>query len=168
MQFIYLDQEGNLTSAGHAPYLDLESPSPSESSLISSILEEDWLKGDFERKVMAYAADKIVPAHLEETKDRRLRMVDATRRAVHERLTKEINHWTHRYNELKAASDAGKQPRMQPENARRRAEELTARLQTRTSELEKERAISSSPPIIVGVLVVPQGWLPGRFQFGTT
>ena len=70
---------------------------------------------------MAYAADKIVPAHLEETKDRRLRMVDATRRAVHERLTKEINHWTHRYNELKAASDAGKQPRMQPENARRRA-----------------------------------------------
>ena len=160
LQFIYLDREGNLTSAGHAPYLDLESPSPSESSLISSILEEDWLKGDFERKVMAYAADKIVPAHLEETKDRRLRMVDATRRAVHERLTKEINHWTHRYNELKAASDAGKQPRMQPENARRRAEELTARLQTRTSELEKERAISSSPPIIVGgALVVPQGWL---------
>ena len=59
--------------------------------------------------------------------------------AVHERLTKEINYWIHRYEKLKLELAAGKQPRMQPENARRRAEELTERLQQRKTELDAQR-----------------------------
>ncbi len=146
MQFIYLDSQGNLADGGHAPYLDLEKASPDELSAVSGLLQEDWLRGECENKILAYATEKIVPEHFEETRERRLRMIDATRRAVHERLTKEINHWTHRYNQLLAQAEAGKQPRMQPENARRRAEELTSRLEERGKELDKERTIASAPP----------------------
>ena len=49
------------------------------------------------------------------------------RTAVQDRLVKEINYWTHRYEQLKLDVDSGKQPRMRPENAKRRATELSDR-----------------------------------------
>jgi DNA-binding transcriptional MerR regulator len=82
---------------------------------------------------------------------------------VHERLTKEIDHWQDRYFHLKEAMEAGKQPRMQPENARRRAEELRARLEQRTKELMAKRSVVSSSPVVVGAaLVIPAGLLARR------
>ena len=54
--------------------------------------------------------------------------------AVQERLVKEINYWSDRYIKLSDDVSAGKQPRMQPENARRRVDELTARRGLVTSE----------------------------------
>ena len=50
-------------------------------------------------------------------------------------MTKEISFWTDRYEKLKEDVAAGKQPRMQPENAKRRVEELDARLKSREQEL---------------------------------
>lgn len=87
-------------------------------------------------------------------------MIDLTLQAVHERLTKEINYWSHRYEQLLLEHQAGKQPVTQPENARRRAEELTNRLQVRKKELEEQRHVVSSTPVIVGgALIIPQGYL---------
>ena len=52
---------------------------------------------------------------------------------------------------------------MQPENAKRRAEELTARLEQRKRELDQQRQVVSSTPIVVGAaLVIPQGLLANR------
>jgi len=90
-------------------------------------------------------------------------MVEKTLAAVQERLVKEINYWSERYIKLTEDVAAGKQPRLQPDNARRRVEELTARLETRRKELEAMRHVVSSTPVIVGgALIVPAGLLAQR------
>ncbi len=160
MQFVFFDELGNSTLGGHAPYLDYEAPDEEELQLIQPIAQESWIKKDLEKAALSYSVEKLVPDHLEEVKSRRESYVDQTLRAVHARLTKEINYWSHRYSKLKTEVEAGRQPRIQPENARRRAEDLTERLENRTAELNKQRSVISSTPIIVGcALVVPQGWL---------
>lgn len=112
---------------------------------------------------LEHAVKTLVPEHFEEIKSRRERMVDLTLQAVHERLTKEINYWSYRYEQLLLEFQAGRQPGIQPENARRRAEELTGRLQARTRELEAQRHVVSSTPVIVGgALIIPQGLLNQR------
>ena len=160
MQFVLIDEDGNISQGGHAPYLDYEETTAKEQSVITEILQQDWLHENMEKPAISYAVQSMVPAHLGEVKDRRQRMVDATLQAVHERLTKEINYWSHRYAKLNLDVQVGKQPRMQPENARRRAEELTERLQQRSKELESQRHIASNTPLIVGgALIIPQGLL---------
>jgi hypothetical protein len=163
MQFIMINEGGEVTIGGHAPYLDFEEVASDEFSQIKSILEESWLKQDLEQPVIAHAVQNLVPEHINDVKQRREEKVDKTLNAVHERLTKEINHWTHRYQQLKVQADAGKQPRMQPENARRRAEELTSRLKERKEDLEIQRHVTSSTPLVIGgALIIPQGLLNKR------
>lgn len=163
MQFVEIDELGNVTYAGWAPHLDLEPINDSDAYLVQDVTKASWLCDTLEQKALAYAASKIVPEHFEEVKGRRENQVDKTLDAVHERLTKEIDYWQDRYFHLKEAMEAGKQPRMQPENARRKAEELTARLEQRTRELQTKRSIISSPPVVVGgALVIPQGLLSQR------
>ncbi len=74
----------------------------------------------------------------------------STLEAVHERLTREINHWSKRANDLAAEVKAGKQPKLQPDNARKRVEDLKARLDSRRRELEAQLQLSSNPPTIAG------------------
>ncbi|WP_419633868.1 DUF3883 domain-containing protein [Thiolapillus sp.] len=110
-----------------------------------------------------HASTHLVPEHYEEVKKRRERQVDKILAAVNERLVKEINHWSDRYIKLSEDVAAGKQPRVQPEMARRRVEELTARLEQRKKELESMRSVVSSSPVVIGgALVIPQGLLAGR------
>lgn len=159
MQFVLIDSRGNIHQGGYAPYLDYEPPDKEELVMVQDILEESWLKQNMELPALEHAVKNLVPQHFEEVKARRERMTDLTMQAVHERLAKEINYWSHRYEELLLAHQAGKQPVTQPENARRRAEDLTNRLQVRRKELESQRHIVSSTPVIVGgALIVPQGY----------
>ncbi|WP_457573269.1 helicase-related protein [Desulfolithobacter sp.] len=163
MQFVLIDKSGNVTHGGHAPYLDYEEPAADEQDIVQELLADPWLRKSMEKPALAYDVQTMVPVHFKEVKERRERMVDATLRAVHERLTKEISYWSHRYNKLLVEVQAGRQPRMQPENARRRAEELTERLQQRTVELEAQRHVASSTPHIVGgALIIPQGLIDSR------
>jgi len=160
MQFVLIDANGNISQGGHAPYLDYEPLDTEEMELVQDILDQEWLKQNMEGLALGHAVRTLVPEHFNEVKSRRERIVDATLKAVHERLTKEINYWSHRYQQLKLDVEAGNQPRMQPENARRRAEDLTERLQQRRLELENQRHVVSSTPIVVGgALVIPQGLL---------
>ncbi|QTA82379.1 Helicase C-terminal domain-containing protein, DUF3883 [Desulfonema limicola] len=160
MQFVLTDSKGNISQGGHAPYLDYEAAGPVEMTLIKPLFEQSWLKQNMDIPALEHAVKNLVPEHFNEVKSRRERMVDLTLQAVHERLTKEINFWSFRYEQLLSEFQAGKQPAIQPENARRRAEELTGRLQQRTRELEEKRDIVSNTPVIVGgALIIPQGFL---------
>ena len=79
-----------------------------------------------------------------------------------DRLTKEINYWDHRADQLKDKELAGKGAKghLNSGIARQRAEELAERLKRRLEELEQERQISAQQPVIVGgALVVPAGYL---------
>ena len=163
MQFIQIDAKNTIFQGGHAPYLDYEEINAQEMELIKDILDQDWLKHNMEIPALEHAVNNIVPQHFEEVKSRQEQMVDFTSQAVHERLTKEINYWSNRYEKLLDDYKTGKQPIMQPENARRRAEDLTSRLTNRLKELEEKRHVVSSTPVIVGgALIIPQGLLYQR------
>ena len=163
MQFVEIDSQGKVTHAGWAPHLDLE-PLPSQDSyLIQDILKQPWLCDTLEQQALAYASENLVMDHFNEVKERRERQVDKILNAVHERLTKEIDYWQDRYFHLKDAMEAGKQPRVQPDMAKRRVEEMRARLEQRTKELMAKRNVISSPPVVVGgALVIPAGLLAQR------
>jgi hypothetical protein len=124
-------------------------------------LEAEWLKGDLESLALSYAVQHLVPMHFDEVRQRREEMVDRTLAAVQDRLTKEIVYWDHRAEELKAQEQAGrKNARLNSEMARRRADELQARLERRIEELEQERRLSVLPPkVLGGAIVVPTGLL---------
>ena len=163
IQFVQIDSQGTVTNAGWAPHLDMEPVEDSDQALIQDILNEPWLCDTLEQQALGYAAEKLVPEHYQEIQEQRERQVKKTLDAVHERLTREIDYWQDRYFHLKDAMEAGKQPRMQPENARRRAEELRARLEQRTKELMAKRSVVSSSPVVVGAaLVIPAGLLARR------
>ena len=163
LHFVEWHPDGRVSNAGPAPYLDYSVLNATDRDLIEDILDADWLGADLETKAIAYAAQRLVPEHLQEVKGRRQSEVDKTLAAVHERLVKEINYWSTRAIKLQEEVQAGRQPRMQPENARRRAEELTERLARRQKELEARRhVISNTPQAVGGVLVIPQGLLAER------
>ena len=158
LQFVLLRQDKEPVNAGPAPYLDYEAPSETESALVETILADGWPDTEIEAQALAYASSHIVPDHYTEVRDRRIRAVEATLNAVHARLHAEINHLNHRYQQLLLDVQSGKQPKMQPENIRRRAEELTARLEQRTRELGADRHVAAAPPRVLGAaLVLPQG-----------
>lgn len=159
MQFVEIDSQGNTAAAGYAPYLDYRPLADEERSLLSRIPEPAWLRGELESRVLEYAAEHLVPAHLGQVRLRKQALIDKTRAAVHERLTKEINYWDHRAVQLNEQELAGRtNARLNSGLARQRADELTARLQKRMAELDEERRISALPPVVLGAaLVVPAG-----------
>jgi superfamily II DNA or RNA helicase len=159
MQFIEIDEGGRTRMAGHAPYLDYRPPTDEERALVGPSLEQPWLSGDLEAKILEHAVAALVPDHLGEVRQRKEELVSRTLAAVKDRLTKEINYWDHRAETLRAQEQAGRaNARTNSAKARARADELQARLKRRMEELEQERRISPQPPIVIGgALVVPAG-----------
>ena len=77
------------------------------------------------------------PSTCRRCRDSKLPLLAKTEAAVKDRLTKEINYWDHRAEELKLQEAAGKpNARLNSGEARKRADNLQARLQKRLAELE--------------------------------
>ena len=160
MQFVELNGQGQTRMAGAAPYLDYRPLADDEHRVVPAVLEQPWFRQDLESRVLAYAVGELVPRHLADVRQRREELVAKTMAAVKERLTKEIAYWDHRAEELKAQEAVGRQPRMNWQRARQRADDLQARLQRRMTELEQERHLSPLPPVMIGgALIVPAGLL---------
>ncbi|MFQ3664066.1 MAG: helicase-related protein, partial [Chloroflexaceae bacterium] len=112
------------------------------ATILSSL--SSFLSPNLEQQALSHAIARIVPEHLQEVRSRRLHLIEKTRAAVKDRLTKEINYWDHRAEELKlreqatatptlplAGAGQGRGLRLNSQEARRRADELQARLQKR-------------------------------------
>ncbi len=163
LQFVEINEQGIAINAGWAPHLDLQPIEDYDRKLVGDILQSHWLNHNLEALALNYASQKLVPEHYAEVKGRRERQANKTMAAVNERLVKEVNYWSDRYIKLQDDVSAGKQPRMQPEMARRRVDELTARLEQRKAELiALKNVVSSTPVVIGGALVIPQGLLSMR------
>jgi superfamily II DNA or RNA helicase len=163
LQFVEIDQHGQAFHAGWAPHLDLQPIDDYGLKLVQDILNAPWISADLEGLALNHASQHLVPEHYQEVKARREHQADKVLAAVNERLVKEINYWSDRYIKLSDDVAAGKQPRMQPEMARRRVDELTERLNQRKRELEAMKAVVSSTPVVIGgALVIPQGLLAQR------
>ncbi|GHU44762.1 helicase [Betaproteobacteria bacterium] len=163
MQFVEIDPQGNATNAGWAPHLDLEPFADADLPLIADILGAPWITRNLEQQALAHASIHLVPEHFNEVRTRRENHVDKTLEAVHKRLVKEIDHWADRYSKLKDDAAAGKDVRLNLDNARRTTDELTVRLESRTKELKAMRHVVSATPVVVGgALVIPAGLLAQR------
>lgn len=163
MLYVEIDRSGRVRPLNHAPYLDLrplapDEPSPAE---IFALPECAWISTELEQRALEYAIGEMVPEHLNEVRARRFEMIERTRAAVRERLTKEIAYWDHQAEKLKIQEQAGKAgARLNSQEARRRADELQARLDRRMRELDLEKQISALQPVVTGgFLVVPRGMI---------
>jgi hypothetical protein len=163
MLYIELSPDGSVRHLHYAPYLDYRPLRDTETRVdeFLAMSECSWIDKDVERQALAYAVAHVVPEHTEEVRKRRTALIERTEAAVKERLTKEIIHWDHRTQQLKAQEEAG-QPnaRLNSQEARRRADDLQGRLQKRLADLALERQLAALPPVMVGgTLVVPAGLL---------
>ena len=163
MLYVELDSQGQARNAAYAPYLDFrplreDEPSPEE---ILARPKCAWIAQGLEAQALAYAVTQVVPEHLEEVRRRRLELIEKTRAAVRDRLTKEIAYWDHPAEQLRLQEQAGKpNARLNSQEARRRADELAARLEKRMQELDREAQISPLPPVVMGgFVVIPAGLL---------
>lgn len=163
LQFVEMTPDGQATPAPFARHLDLVPITAEQAKQVQDVLRADWVTHHVEARAMAYAVEHLVPEHTQEVSGRRQRQADKQMAAVRDRLIKEIQYWADRAVKLDMDVRAGKQPKLQPDNARRRAEELSARLKQRTAELQAMRQVASgSPNIIGGTLVIPAGLLAER------
>jgi SNF2 family DNA or RNA helicase len=163
MLYVELDAWGNARHLHYAPYLDYR-PLRENEPQFQAILdhpESAWITRGLEQKALGHAIAHVVPEHLDEVRSRRLQWIEKVRAAVKDRLTKEIAYWDHRAEELRLKEQAGKTGfRLNSQEARRRADDLQARLQKRMGELDLEAQVSALPPVVLGgLVVVPMGLL---------
>jgi len=159
--FVEIDAQGTAGHINYAPYLDyrpLGDGEPTAAAILARP-EASWIGRDLESKAQAHAIAEVVPEHLAEVRDRKLALLDKTEAAVKDRLTKEINYWDFRAEQLKEQERAGKaNARLNSGEARKRADELQARLQRRMEEIKRERQLAPLPPVVLGgLLVAPIG-----------
>jgi SNF2 family DNA or RNA helicase len=159
--YVEIDCEGQTKHVNYAPYLDYRPLADGEPSLndVLSRPECQWVTKELEYQAQGHAIEHVVPEHLNEVKSRKLDLIAKTEAAVKDRLTKEINYWDHRAEELKLQEQSGKtNARLNSNEARKRADELQARLENRMEELQKERQLAPLPPVVTGgLLIVPIG-----------
>jgi SNF2 family DNA or RNA helicase len=159
--YVEIDSQGQTKHVNYAPYLDYRPLAEDEPNIgdVLSRPECQWVTKDLEYQAQGYAIEHVVPEHLEEVKSRKLELINKTEAAVKDRLTKEINYWDHRAEELKLQEQSGKtNARLNSNEARKRADELQSRLEKRMEELQKERQLAPLPPVVVGgLLIVPIG-----------
>ena len=163
MLHIEVDAELETVGQDYAPYLDYRPLGDSEPTVEEIVARPECslIGGDIEAKAVGYAVSHLVPGHLESVRSQKLDLLSKTEAAVKERLTKEIAYWDHRAADLQMQEQAGKpNARLNSSEARRRADDLQARLQKRMDAIQRERQLSPLPPVVIGgVLVVPAGLL---------
>ena len=163
LQFVLIDRNGEPSAAGNAPHLNYRPATQEEIGSIGDVLDGDWLGSHLEKAAIRFATEDVARRHVAEVKARRLPEIEKVEQEVRTRLTKEINHWDRRANEMKNEERAGKRTKMNWQRAERRAEELLARQRRRLEALERERYISAQPPRVRGgMVVVPRSLLETR------
>jgi SNF2 family DNA or RNA helicase len=159
--FVEIGADGGARHLNYAPYLDYRPLAEGEPGVDALLARPEcaWIGRELEAKAQAHAIAHVVPEHLAEVRDHKLALLAKTEAAVKDRLTKEINYWDFRAEQLKDQERAGKATaRLNSGEARKRADELQARLQKRMEEIARERQIAPLPPVVLGgLLVVPRG-----------
>jgi len=157
--FVELGPSGART-AGPAPYLNYTPATEDERQLVAGVPEDAWLARGVEDLAVQWAIEHGLASFVEEIRERVTAQVERTRKLVRQRLLQEINYWDARYAELSEAEGTGKQLKIRPETAYRRARDLEGRLERRMADLDRSAMLQVRPPVVEGAaLVIPQGLL---------
>jgi hypothetical protein len=167
MLYVELDATGKTSHLQYAPYLDYRPLAAGELDVGELLRAPEcaWISRDLEAKAMGHAIAHVVPQHLQEVRDSRLSWIAKTRAAVKDRLTKEIAYWDHRAQQLQQQESTGQaNAKLNSQEARRRADDLQARLQKRLGQLDLEAQMSALPPVVLGGLLVLPRELLGKLN----
>ena len=162
IHFVEIKEDGSAANAGYAPYLDYRAADDAENHAVHSWMNtQKWLQSNVENIAITYAVSHMIPLHVSEVREHKLKLIDKTAKAVRDRMNSEIQYWYLRATDLKTAEAAGKpNAKLNSQLATRRADELEGRMNKRLDELEKEKLISAMPPVVVGgALIIPKGLL---------
>ena len=157
-EFVEITPEGGVRPAGPAPYLDYESPLAEEAAAVAQAVAQPWLAGGFDELALDWAIEHRLGEHRRAVEQQIAPVVERTRTQVRRRLHAEINFWDTRHAELLDQAAAGRELRIRPETAYRRARELENRLRRREADLAADASLVALPPVVAGgALVLPQG-----------
>jgi superfamily II DNA or RNA helicase len=161
VEYVEINEDGEVKNMGSAPYLDYRPLAEEEEKAALELKSNLNWTIDIEAKAKEYAISHLVPQHLQQVKAQNSARIDKVKQAVRERLTKEIQYWDGRSIELQAQEAEGKpNAKLNSQQARARADELELRLQKRSSQLDLERQLSPSVPMVAGgALIIPIGLL---------
>jgi hypothetical protein len=142
LQFVNAWPDGRFSNAGWAPHLSLEPTGSTDVPTwpMNYAGSPGLQELDETRPFWALLPIHVVPEHYKEVQERRRQQVDKTIEAVKDRLGREIQFHTSRYEKASAQKlMPAVSLRVQPENARREVERLTARQEARIAELKAQR-----------------------------
>ncbi len=160
VQFVRMHRDGSVADAGFAPHLDLRAATEVEASLVDQLLEDAFFDSDLEDRAIAHALAGLVPDHRRRVESVRHSRLEKTRRAMKTRLLQEINHWDNRASELDLEVESGKQPKLNPQNARANADRLRDRLMQRDEEITRQLDLAAGTPVVrAAAVVVPRALL---------
>lgn len=164
VQYLRLDADGTISPIGQTPIPNLEPAPAAVLDRADTITAQDAFNADgIEATLGRYAAATVARDHAAHVQAITEARVDKTRRLVRERLTAAIRYWDGRATELREQERAGRKVRLPAQDAQRRADELSRRLERRNAELDREAAVSARAPRITGAcIVVPAGWVAAQ------
>lgn len=162
VRFLELKDDGSVADAGPAPYLDCRAPDDAEREraleLIKTIACPDNRP---EETALRWAAERQVPEHLREVRERLLPLIAKSEKAAANNLTWGIRALIGRAYDLAALEkaegrDAGSA------GIREKASEMEIRLKQRRVSASAAREIVAAPPRLLGAaLILPAGLLAG-------
>jgi hypothetical protein len=109
MLYVEIDGAANVRHLNYAPYLDYRPLAEDEPTLEQLLARPEcgWIGRGLEQLAQGHAVAQVVPEHLDEVRGRKIELIDKTEAAVKDRLTKEINYWDLRAEDLKLQEQAG-------------------------------------------------------------
>lgn len=174
---VELHPDGTVQDAGAAPYLDLDAWDSGKSgdvtwdttnrdTILSKVDLKGW-EGD-SSSVSRWVKKGLARQHYEEMRQKRIERCDRVARQVNERLLTEIDYWDAKARIAREKHSAGKRFNISEERAKKRAEDLRTRRDSRLEFIEREKSLVSDPPNIISkALIVPLSWLIDDAQAGS-
>ncbi|HVC07355.1 MAG TPA: helicase-related protein [Solirubrobacterales bacterium] len=151
--YAYVDQDGSVTSAGPAPYLDCVAAPPAPA--VEQARELTWLSGA-EDIAMSWLIANRLPGYVDEVQPRRAAELARVREQVTLRLEHEVNRLIADSTVASEKEKRGDKVRESHTSLMQKAGEIEARLQARLALLDRQDRMSAKAPrVVTAALVLP-------------
>jgi superfamily II DNA or RNA helicase len=152
-EYVFVDEEGAVTPAGPAPYLDCVAAPASDAVERARALP--WLAGAEDRATSWLIANRL-SEYLEEVRPRRAVELERVRDQVSSRLEHEINRLINEATVVAEKERRGEKVRESHASLMQKAVDLEVRLQERLKLLDRQEQMSAKAPrVVTSALVLP-------------
>lgn len=163
--YAYVAEDGTVSDAGPAPYLDcIGLPDGSATKAVKAL---PWL-ANAEPGAVSWIIENRLPHYLAEVEPPRAAELAKQRALVESRLHDESRRLLNDAAAAAAMERGVNKPRESSEGLERKAADLQARLVRRLELLDQQRQMSTKPPLVVtSAVVVPYDWAAAELPADT-